>query len=257
MYSHLLSAPLSRTVRFPLINNWSISLLNIYFSLLPVLWIRIRIRRIHKLRPPGLGSVIFCKDLRIWIRIRIRPSIIKQKKLKYNHDFYCFVTSFSLKTDVNVPSKVIRRKLRGKHLFFWHLKSYGTDEFQTKRAESGIRTKCHGSATLLITLTLPSTSKGQAAVHSPVITVSSGLFLPPATPAAVHSPVMSVCSVLLLSIAWSSMLGFLSPFTNLPCCCTLTCNDCLLCPAPLYGMELHVWFPLPLYQLTMLLYTYL
>jgi hypothetical protein len=53
------------------------------------------------LRPPGSGSVIIFKDP--------NPSIIKKKKIRKTL-ISSFMTFSSLKTDVNVPSKINRQK---------------------------------------------------------------------------------------------------------------------------------------------------
>jgi hypothetical protein len=86
--------------------------------------------------------------LKVWILIRILPSLSKNSKK--NLYFYCSVTLYdflSLKNDINVPSKSNKQKKLGQKYLL--LVSWRT---LMKRAGSGAGSvpKCHGSGTLLV-----------------------------------------------------------------------------------------------------------
>jgi hypothetical protein len=96
--------------------------------------------------------------IRFPIRILLSPS----KNSKKNLDSYCFVTSFwhfIFENDVNVPSKVISKKLVKKIVFVGVLKVNDENSrirFRIHKSEAWIRgsrsgstPKCHGSATLI------------------------------------------------------------------------------------------------------------
>jgi hypothetical protein len=87
----------------------------------------------------------------LFVLIRILPSTGKNKINTLNSNFFFLLLNnfFILKTDVNVPTKVLTKKMWGKNFFCWHLESRkkragsgseDPDQYQTSRMQYGTLT---------------------------------------------------------------------------------------------------------------------
>jgi hypothetical protein len=86
----------------------------------------------------------------VWIRIRLRIWILQSpcKKIKKNHDSYCFVTYFWLFIIFKYLQKVISRKNKIKNKFFVGILGRSMIKMagSGSASGSGFTSKCHGSA---------------------------------------------------------------------------------------------------------------